>query len=149
MNPWDKFKSAINDVAFDLFFQKEVIWFRLKKRLDFHGESEADISYEQVPIKALVENNIYRLRPIDKFTNTGQIDSQFCWLILNKAYLQRNGWLNNDGYFSFNAGRDYFLIDGIRYHDAGDTLASQTDSDNVLFYILLKREEHKTGEKVH
>jgi len=148
MSLWDRFEQVINQTAFDLFFQKNITWHRLVKKLDPHGENYENVNYTAVTLKALIDPNVTRERPLQGFSITGQLDGQYCWLILNKKYLNDNGWLTNAGHFDYNLGKDYFEIDNIRYRAHSDSNASQTDSDNVLFYILLKREEYNTGEKV-
>lgn len=148
MDVWDKFKPAIDQVAFNLFFNKEVTWNRLVKKLNIHGENDQP-TFESVNIKALIEYNVFRIWPIDRFSPSGQMDGQHLCLIINKHYLNLNGWLNAEGNFDFNPGADYFVINGKRYHDAGFTEASQADSEGLLFYLILKRQEYRTGEKIH
>ena len=148
MSIWVKFNPVINNVAFDLFFNKQVKWHRLSKRLNTHGENDKP-SHEPVNLKVLIEYNVFRIWPIDRFSPSGQMDAQHLCLIMNKQYLKNLGYLDENDNFDYNPGADYFVIDGKRYHDAGRTDVSQADSQGLLFYLILKRQEYRTGEKVH
>ena len=147
---WEKFESAINNRAFDLFNQKTIKWFRSVKSLDPHGEKGKNYqSYQEVELKCLCEYNIFKVWPLDKDSPSGTMDMQNVLIIFNKKYLSDNGWLNSNGYFAFDSGNDYFVLDGIKYLDAGDTQASQSAADNVLFYLILKRDKYETGQQIH
>ncbi len=145
MDIWGPFEAAINGPAFDLFNQKEITWKRLSKKLDLHGEGTNTV-YDEVTLKCLLRHNAFRAFPIDKDTAAGSLDEQHVIAIFNKKYLRDNGYLNDSGHFAFNSKMDYFVIDGITYQDVGDTQASQSYGDNVLFYLILKRIDTPTGQ---
>lgn len=146
--PWQKFKAVINGRAFDFFNQSIVIWHRQTDNLDFHGEG---LSSNHVPVnlKCYISYNDFRTWPLDQVSESGSIDMQHMYLILNVEYLRQNGYLNSDGYFAFNNENDYFEHQGIFYDIDGDTQAAEAGDEPVLFYLILKRKEYATGTKVH
>lgn len=145
---WTPFNNAINNLAFELFFQETLIWNRLVENVDFHGENESP-EYEQVTLKCLVGYNDFRTWPMDRVNESGSIDMQNLYIILNKQYLRDLGYLNDNDYFSFNSQNDYFILRGIHYEDSGDTDVSQAGDIPLLFFLILKRREYETGSPVH
>ncbi len=57
MGIWDKFEKVVNGVAFDLFYRKEITWYRMSKNLDPHGEGHSNRSYHPTTLKCLLEYN--------------------------------------------------------------------------------------------
>jgi hypothetical protein len=148
MSFWDLYNNAINKTANDLFFQKEISWYRLIENLNIHNEDQGK-EYSLVTLKCLLDYNTFRTWPIDLPTISGSVDRQSLLVVLNKKYLADNNWLTPSGHFNFKPGADYFIIDDIEYRDAGDTNAAQTSDDNLLFYLILRRSEYKTGEEIY
>jgi len=149
MSEWAKFKHVMDTLSFDMFHQKEITWYRLVNSLDPHGEKNTLTDYQPQTLKCLLSYNVMRTYPIGSDTKAGTIDTQHITVILNKQYLDDNGFLNPDGYFNFNPGNDYFMVDGIKYYDSGDTQASQVSTDNLSFFVVLKRAEYPTGRHIH
>ena len=145
---WPKFKDVINNLAHPLFNQKEVIWMRLIENVDYHGEGVSR-KYNPIQLKVLIGFNDFRVWPMDKNTETGAVDVQNMYLLINKAYLEGLGYINENGYFAFNTQNDYFIVDGIEYTDSGDTDVSQAGVEAVLFYMILQRRSYVTGKTVH
>lgn len=145
---WGKFNGVMNGLAFNLFFQQEITWHRLIEGIDYHGENRAP-EYQEIQLKCLVGYNDFRTWPMDRVNESGSIDMQNMYIILNKKYLEEEGYINDNGYFNFSSQKDFFSLKGIYYEDSGDTEVSQSADDNLFFYIILKRKEYETGEKVH
>jgi hypothetical protein len=136
---WDAYRSLMMD-AHDTFHQKDIVWKRATTDISIWGE-DPTTPYVDVHIKGLLNDNYRRSWPITQATDAGKLDRESTQLLLNKDYLRNNGWLNNDGYFDFKRDEDLFVIDGITYRPSGDTPTGQAHDDEVMFAIILKREE--------
>lgn len=147
-NFWGPFKNAINNKAFSTFFRDEITWNRLVQGLDFHGENQT-LEYTPIQLKCLIGYNDFRTWPMDRVNESGSIDMQNMYVIFNTVYLRGLGFLNENDYFAFDAQRDYFTLKGIDYESSGDTDVAQAGDEPLLFYVILKRREYETGDKVH
>lgn len=141
---WQEF-SDIMRAAHDTFEQKTVTWKRLNSGMDRFGEDTQDNLYDTIDLKVQLNYNYMRSWPITQRTETGDLDRESVQLLVNKRYLAENGWINADGYFAYNMGDDYFLINGLKHVPMGDTMVSQAYDDDILFSIILKRDETPTG----
>lgn len=145
---WNPHKKNINKLAHKLFFSEKLTWHRLVSNFDVNGEGSQPV-YIQVELKCLIGYNDFRTWPMDRPGESGVIDMQNMYIILNKEYLREEGYLNENDYFALNSQRDYFTLRGIHYEDSGDTDVSQAGSDPLLVYLILKRKEYETGKEVH
>lgn len=141
---WDKFRSAMTD-AHDTFHQKSITWKRLKSKLNLNGEDNTGNGYIDVDLKVQLNYNYMRTWPISFRTETGDLDRQSVQILINKTYLAGLGYINASGYFLYDPSQDLFVIDGLIHTPVGDTPASQAYEDDILFTIIVKREEGKTG----
>ena len=138
-NQWADFRKAMK-VAHDSFNQQIIIWQKALIIDNPFGE-DSGRKYQDIQLKGLVQYNWFRTWPANTETKTGTVDKESCVLILNKEYLQSLNLLNENKYFNFSPGDDYFIINGIRYRASGDSDLSQANNDPVLFFIVLRREE--------
>jgi hypothetical protein len=145
---WDKYKAVINGLAQTLFHGDEITWMRLVQGIDYNGEADG-YQYEPIQLKCLIGYNDFRTWPIDRASESGTIDTQSMYVILNKKYLLDNGYLNDHGHLAYKPNKDYFVKEGIEYEDSGDTSVAQAGNEPILFYIILKRRESKTGEPLY
>ena len=60
--------------------------------------------------------------------------------MISRQYLNKLGYINEDGYFDFNWAEDRFIINGIPYRPSGDTNVSQAKDEAIVFLIILKRD---------
>jgi hypothetical protein len=118
---------------------------RSKSGLDLHGEDNPD-GYDSIDLLALLNYNYLRSWPITVKTETGDLDRQSVQVLFNRQYLDELGYINADGYFQYDPAHDYFIIDGLRHIAMGDTMASQAGDTDILFTIILKRDDTPTSE---
>ena len=140
---WDKFVSAMTD-AHDTFHQKEITWRRLKSELNFHGEDNTVNGYTDVTLRVQLNYNLMRTWPIAFRTETGDLDRQSVQIMINKLYLNGLGYIGANGRFTYDASQDKFIIDGLVHIPVGDTAGSQAYEDDILFTIIVKRDETET-----
>lgn len=142
---WDMHNNAINDWQEDAF-QEDIILHRMVTTLSLHGEDN-NIVPEDIPLKGLVQYNVFRSWPIDQATDTGEIDKQSCMVFLNKKWLRDQGLNNTDDELEYDPAVDRFSIKGTKYMPAGDSDIAQSHDNPLLFFIILKREEVNTGSQ--
>lgn len=140
---WQLYQNLMGD-AHATFNQDTFIWRRHTGNIERYGE-DGNQAYEDVEIKALIQGNVYYLWPITKTTDSGELDDQNMSIFLNREYLSQNGYLTSEGNLDFDLTRDYFIHRGTRYKVRADTLTSQAYDDPQHIFIVLTREEVKTG----
>lgn len=143
---WQAYKNTIN-AAHNSFNQDTVMWYRFVRGFQRYGEDTLiNEHFNTVSLKCLIEYNAFRTWPVTDETLTGILDKESMVMILNKKYLSDNGYLNSDGFFNFNPGRDKFTHLGLEYRSAGEVPVAQAGDEPLLFYIILKRQEKSTGD---
>ena len=149
---WAQFKTLIDVSAKNNFFNEEVTWRRFQYRVDRYGEDEEEPGTDDETLEALMFYNFFRTWPIDKVEETGQIDRVSVTMILNRAWLDENDFLDDEGNFNFQM-EDRFIHRGIVYKDSGYTLVSQSKEpltgkgDPLLVMVILVRDEIETTKK--
>jgi hypothetical protein len=141
---WDKFREAMWD-AHETFHQKAITWRKLKSRLNRYGEDNTGNSYDDKTLLVQLNYNLLRTWPISFRTETGDLDRQSVQILINKRYLSENNYLNGSGLFDYNPAEDLFIIDGLVHTPVGDSPGSQAYEDDILFTIIVKRDEGTTG----
>ena len=142
---WQAFRDVV-DLASESFNQDIVIWRRHTRGFQRYGEDIIDNeNYTDINLNSLVAFNIFRLWPMAKETIGGALDGENIVLMLNKKYLEGLGYLNADGFFDMDPGKDKFLHRGIEYRPSGETEVAQAGDTALMFYVVLGREETKTG----
>lgn len=141
---WLEFKKAINSVAGD-FNKKEITHLIYNEPVDQNNEEVTGFFVER-KIEVLQNHNYMRTWPITKARVEGDVDNQSVQIFINKEYLRNKGWLTQDLNYSYNPGKDFFVIDGLVYQANGDTSASQTNSSDLHYLIILRREEINTHD---
>lgn len=140
---WAAFENLIKN-AHDTFNTKIITWIRYPSQLNRYGEDPVSTP-TITPLKVLINYNYMRTWPITFTTESGELDRQSLQLLINKDYLRDLGYLNADGYFDYDEANDRFGIDGMVHKAFGDTPISQSKTDDLLFSIVVKREETPTG----
>jgi len=142
---WQAYKNVVNQAA-ESFNQEIVTWYRFTRGFQRYGEdNEANAHYDQISLNCLIHFNIFRTWPMTEETIGGAIDQESIVMMLNKKYLEDDGYLNSAGFFDMDPGNDYFIHMGVKYRSAGETPVSQAGDEPLHFYIILKREETPTG----
>lgn len=143
---WQVYKNIINK-AHDSFNQDSITWHRHIRGFQRYGEdTKVNEHYDDIILKGLVGYNIFRTWPMTKETTAGATDKENIVLMLNKKYLEDLGYLNSDGFFAMDPGKDKFTHREMAYRAAGETEVAQAGDDPLMFYIVLKREESVTGD---
>ena len=141
---WAQYKSIISRFMDKSAANKNIQWLRFIDQPSLFGED--DLKYMVTDIGILISDNSYRNWPINQTTITGEIDNQTLSIWVSRSYLESRGLLNTYGYFNFNRASDMFIINGIIYRSSGDLESSQAYDEELLFMIILKRDD---DEKVY
>jgi len=139
---WQRYKDVINNFRDDIGKQT-VVWRRTISRLDRYQEGIP--SYEDVLIEALVEYPFVVKWPIDRKVVPGQIDEITGGLYLNLIYLKGLGYLDDEGRFMYDPGRDRFYFEGFWYKSGGTMQAAQAKDEPLYLILLLERDNSITG----
>lgn len=140
---WAQFKLALADFSSEVA-QQVVTWQHLTKNLPRYNEGETP-TYASRSLLCTVAYNSFRTWPIGTETETGVIDKEYCYLLLNNDYLIENGWLTTNKNLDFNPNDDIFWVNGVECESLGDTPISQDKSLPLYTIIVLKRKTDKTG----
>jgi len=144
---WAIYKNII-DNAHNFFNQDIITWVRISHGLQRWGEDDVAIDKTfSTNLKCLINYNVYRSWPMSKESEGGVMDKESILVILNKEYLNGLGYINANGNFDFDPGKDYFLHQGQKLRASGETPAAQAKDNPLLVYIILKRMETDTGNK--
>lgn len=144
---WKSFEAAFNVVGKEAFFNKAIIWKKTLNRLSRYMEDGDVPTHEEVPLKCLINTNYLRSWPATVAMEAGNVDKQSIQVIFLKQDFVDLGKVTTAGYPDLDTERDRFIIDGLEYSNAGDTLASQTYNNDLLVVIIMRREEIPTGKK--
>lgn len=144
---WKNFQDLIGSDAHDTFFQKVITWKRTLSTLDRFSEDNKDGTTGEINLTVLLNYNYMRTWPITFASESGELDRQSIQMLISKSYLEELGYINTNGYFEYNPDLDRFIIDGLVHKPMGDTPISQASDGDLLFGIILKREETPTGDK--
>lgn len=142
---WQAYKNVVNDAAAS-FNQEIVVWSRFTRAFQRDGEdNKANETFTDINLDCLIAYNVFRTWPMTDETVSGGLDQENIVMMLNKQYLDDLGYLNSDGFFDMDPGKDEFTHMGLKYRSAGETPVSQADDGPLHFYIILKRVETPTG----
>jgi hypothetical protein len=133
--------------AQDTFGQAKLIWQRESGTIVSKFNEEESNSFTTIELKALMLYNTFRTWPLDRHEGTGELDDQNVVALLNVDYLKEQGYLTPQGYFDFQPSKDKFVHLGILYEAEGDTAVAQAKEDPLHIYLILRRQETKTGKK--
>lgn len=136
---WAKFEEIISDFMDNDVGKQEIIWAKKIEIPSSFGEDDVH-DYAFNKLEVLCNYNAFRNWPINKETNSGELDQENLCILVSKRYLETNNFLNEGGYFDYNWAEDRFILHGIVYKPSGDTEISQTNNHNILFQVILKRD---------
>ena len=142
---WEEYEDIINEFHKDAF-QQEIIWYRTIAAIDKNGNDSNKRIATPITLKGLIMYNHFRSWPISKETETGQLDHESLLVFFNLAYLKELGYTNTKGQFKYEPSLDYFVINGLRYTDKGNSQTAQAKDKTLLHFLVLKREELKSHE---
>lgn len=142
---WQQYINVVNQAS-ESFNQDVITWKRFSRGMQRYGEDTAGVDVPiDIPLDCLIAYNIFRVWPMSKETVGGVLDAENIVLLLNKKYLEDLGYLNSDGFFAMDPGKDKFIHRGLEYRAGGETEVAQAGSEPLMFYIMLSREETPTG----
>ena len=143
---WARYNKLISDAA-EEFGQAPIIWVRHKFSMPRFGEDdEADNSgSEEIQLLGLFSYNYFRQWKVTVATTSGEIDKSSEAIVFSTRYLNGLGYLNAEGWMDYKADLDRFIHKGIVYKARGDTPLSQGKDEDLLFMIVLQREEIETN----
>ena len=142
---WSTYQDWIGSDAADTFFQQDLIWKRAGDFLDSNGEDEIGRTFSDVTIKCLIDYNDFRTWPINRHTESGEIDKQTMVVLLSIKNLETLGFMNSNGNFDFQ-NEDRFELDGILYKDMGSTNVAQAQDISLIVQLVLEREIVQTSD---
>ena len=140
---WDRFNRIISNFVDNDVGKQKIVWASKVNGLNGFGE-DSGAKYLYRELEVLCNYNVFRNWPINKDTVSGELDQENLCIIVTKNYLEKLGYINQDGYFDFNWSEDRFILHGIVYKPSGDTEVSQSQGSNLLFQIILKRDLDST-----
>lgn len=143
---WERYERTIND-AMETFANKEIIWRRFTKQVNRFGEDPQE-TYSDITLKCLINYNYMRSWPITFTSDSGELDRQSMQVLFSKDYLKTSGYLTIDGSLDYDPAMDRFIIDGLVMKSFGDTPVSQSNNLDLMYSVIVKREETKTGDKL-
>lgn len=144
---WQEYEDAINQFHSDAF-QENILWISIINKIDKFGE-DGNEKKKEINLKGLITYNYFRSWPMNKDTQTGEIDKESILVFFNNKYLSDLGYINVNGQFKFDPSKDRFKVRGVQYKASGDSQVSQTKDKPLLHFIILKREEIDTGNPVY
>lgn len=140
----DRFNRIINNFVDNDVGKQKIVWASKVNGINSFGE-DSGAKYLYRELEVLCNYNAFRNWPINKDTISGELDQENLCIIVTKNYLEKRGYINQNGYFDFNWSEDRFILHGIVYKPSGDTEISQARSSNILFQIILKRDLDSTS----
>ena len=143
---WKKYVDTMNDWQEDAF-QQTVEW-RTSLTLSKNGEDNNWNRYVSRELKCLIHYNYFRSWPMTQSTDTGEIDKENCMIYFNIKYLRDLGLVTDKDQFKYDPGVDRFIINGVMYKGMGDSQVGQAYDMPLWIFIICKREETETGQKV-
>lgn len=143
---WLQYRNVINLASAG--FNKDVItWRKFSRGFQRYGEDTVtNEHHDDISLNCLISYNVFRTWPMSNETISGLVDKESIVVILNKDYLKGLGYLNANGFFEMDPGKDIFIHRGIEYRSAGETEVAQAGDDPLMYYIILSREESNTGD---
>lgn len=142
---FDAFEALIGEDAQDTFFTQPIVWRRKITRIDRYSEDNDQGLSEDIILLGLCNYNYMRSWPISRTTETGETDEQSIQLLFTKKHLRDQGYLNNQDYFVYDPGQDFFLIDGLLLKPMGDSSVSAIQDHSLLISIVVVRQSTLTG----
>ena len=136
---WAKYKRIVQDFLDEDAGKQKIIWAKHIDQMLSHGEDYLS-QYHYIEIEVLCYYNAFRNWPINESTTSGELDEENLSIMISRQYLNKLGYINENGYFDFNWAEDRFIINGIPYRPSGDTNVSQAKDEAIVFLIILKRD---------
>lgn len=144
---WDRYTEVL-DGFHDDAFQQDITLRRYVTINDQHGE-DTNLRERDTILKGLVQYNYFRSWPMNKISDSGEVDKESILLFLNVTYLNSINMATANGQLKFEPALDRFFIDGLQYKSSGDSQAAQAQGKTLFVYIILKREETNTGSEYY
>lgn len=136
---WDKYKRIITDFLDLDAGRQDITWAKSVNQFLDHSEDNIP-KYYNISIEALCYYNSFRNWPINRATISGELDDENLSILVSRSYIERLGYLNQNGYWDFNWVEDRFIINGITYRPDGDTQVAQAKDTALVFLVILKRD---------
>ena len=136
---WAKYKRIVQDFLDEDAGKQKIIWAKHINQMLSHGEDTLS-RYRYIEIEVLCYYNAFRNWPINESTTSGELDEENLSIMISRQYLNKLGYINENGHFDFNWAEDRFIINGIPYRPSGDTNVSQAKDEAIVFLIILKRD---------
>lgn len=150
---WDKYEAIINGFVEQDAGLQSFLWLRTisgNKRFvlpQIHGEDTPN-EYTPIKLKGLFHYNFLRTWPFDITTPTGTHDNADVVLYITKKILGDLGYLDKYGRWDFDEVTDRFILQGQLYRPAGNTSVAQVSDSNLLFFIVLQKEDREEEKRV-
>jgi len=145
---WTQFRTELKNFSAEVGIQS-VTWFHVSNNLSRYGE-DGETEYTTRSLPCLVGYNDFRVWPVTSDTPEGDVDKQYCYLMINLDLLEsiQPTWLTTEKSLDFDPSRDLFQVNGMMFEPAGDTPAAQDMSSPIYYLVSLKRSTNTTGVPV-
>lgn len=138
---WGKYAQHIYSFLETTAGLQEVTWLKTVNPINSYGEDQGAKHIDLI-LTGLIAYNYFRSWPLNQPSRTGEVDKENCVLLLSKDYLEKAGYLDDNGYFIFDSANDRFILEGKLYKASGDTGMSQAKDKPLVLMIILQREEN-------
>lgn len=145
---WEKFENIVNNFIENDVGKQTIVWAKKIEVPSSFGEDSSN-KYLRRDIEVLCNYNAFRNWPINKDSISGELDQENLAIIISRNYLEKLGYINSESYIDLNWSEDRFILHGILYKPSGDTEIAQTNTKNILFQIILKRDLDTTVEFIN
>lgn len=136
---WALYKEIIDGVHEDFNQDTITLMSKVRVRNRYQEDTNRESNYNHIPLKCLIQYNVFRTWPMTKETDSGSTDAESIVVLLNNTYLSSINMLTTEGNLDYDPGNDLFEFRGHIYRDAGNTPISQAKDNPLLTLIILKR----------
>lgn len=150
---WTKYQNIISDFVDKDAGLQPFLWLRHKSGNQrytlprVHGE-DAPATYDPIKLEGLFHYNFLRTWPFSISTPSGAEDNSDVVLYITKKTITEQGYLNKYGRWDFDNVSDRFVLQGQLYRPAGDTSVSQAQDSNLLFFVVLQKEDLEEEKRI-
>lgn len=143
---WNQYIEIVQDFIENDAGLAPITWRKHINQPGQYGE-DSNNNFNDITLNVLIQYNKFRTWPVNKDSESGELDEQSVSIFVSARKLKELGYLKPSSptdpkfYWDFNPGEDRFIINGITYKASGDTQVSQAYDTAILFLVVLKREE--------
>lgn len=144
---WKRYKKIVGDFVDQDAGKQPFIWLSKIEQPLAYGE-DGGVKYCPIVMEGLFHYNFIKTWPNQTQLTSGELDLTNCVLYISAQLLRKADYLDKYGYWIFNKSEDRFVLNGKVYKPGGDTQVAQADSEALLFFIILQREDDQETSQI-